>query len=30
VERLVPLVEVTEGYPGTVATHPELTQYRPG
>ena len=29
VERLVGLVEVTEGYPATVATHPELAQYRP-
>jgi 6-phosphofructokinase 2 len=29
VERLVPLVEVTEGHPAAVAAHPELTQYRP-
>jgi 6-phosphofructokinase 2 len=29
VERLVPLVEVTEGHPAAVEGHPELTQYRP-
>jgi 6-phosphofructokinase 2 len=29
VDRLVPLVEMTEGQPGVVASHPELTQYRP-